>query len=61
MNDYYYHHYYYIIKNERLLVHTGNSISGAAESSIDRMRRSPTSGFVYPSAAHVNKANWTHF
>ena len=64
MNDYYtnyYHYYYYIIiiKNERLSVQTGDSISGAAESSIDRMRRSPNSGFVFPSALQVNKAN-TH-
>ena len=37
-----------IIKNERLVVHTGDSIAGAAESSVDHMCRSPTSGFVFP-------------
>ena len=36
---------------------TLETISGAAESSTDRMRQSPTSGFVFPSAVQVNKAN----
>ena len=51
-----------IIKNERLLVHTGDSMAGAAESSIHRMRRSPglcspqrRSGFE--NGRQVNKAN----
>ena len=59
MNDYYKNssHYIIIIKNQRLLVHTGDSIAGAAESSIDRRSRSPTSGFVFPSAMQVNKEN----
>ena len=40
-----------------MLVHTGDSIAGAAESSTDRLRRSPTSGCVFPSPAQVNKVN----
>ena len=35
------------------MVHTGGPITCAAESSMDHMRWSPTSGFVYPSRAKM--------
>ena len=56
MNDFYDNYYYYYIitiKNERLLVHTGDSID-ASESNFQRcvpQRRSGESGALRPSAA----------